>query len=119
MATVAVNSFVFKNPVLVGDLLSFYAEVVKVGNGSRGFQANDEENVDSEAIRDAKGWLSDRMITGYAETTDQPAFAAKFDLQVAYERVGHLESFAMNGLHKAKLVSFRLVRVKPMEAIFN
>ena len=34
VATVAVNSFVFKNPVLVGDLLSFYAEVVKVGNTS-------------------------------------------------------------------------------------
>jgi acyl-CoA thioesterase YciA len=34
VATVAVNSFVFKNPVFVGDLLSFYAEVVKVGNTS-------------------------------------------------------------------------------------
>ena len=30
VATIAVNSFVFKNVVLVGDLLSFYAEVVKV-----------------------------------------------------------------------------------------
>jgi acyl-CoA thioesterase YciA len=34
VATVAVNSFVFKNPVHVGDLLSFYAEVVKVGTTS-------------------------------------------------------------------------------------
>jgi acyl-CoA thioesterase YciA len=34
VATIAVNSFVFKNPVFVGDLLSFYAEVVKVGNTS-------------------------------------------------------------------------------------
>ena len=34
VATVAVNSFVFKNPVLVGDLLSFYAKVVKVGTTS-------------------------------------------------------------------------------------
>lgn len=34
VATVAVNSFVFKNPVLVGDLLSFYAKVVKVGRTS-------------------------------------------------------------------------------------
>ena len=34
VATVAVNSFVFRNPVLVGDLLSFYAEVVKVGTTS-------------------------------------------------------------------------------------
>lgn len=34
VATVAVNSFVFKQPVFVGDLLSFYAEIVKVGNTS-------------------------------------------------------------------------------------
>jgi len=34
VATVAVNSFVFKQPVLVGDLVSFYAEVVKVGHTS-------------------------------------------------------------------------------------
>jgi acyl-CoA thioesterase YciA len=34
VATVAVNSFVFKQPVFVGDLLSFYAEIVKTGNTS-------------------------------------------------------------------------------------
>lgn len=34
VATIAVNSFVFKHPVFVGDLLSFYAEVVKVGSTS-------------------------------------------------------------------------------------
>lgn len=34
VATVAVNSFLFKHPVFVGDLLSIYAEVVKVGNTS-------------------------------------------------------------------------------------
>lgn len=34
VATIAVNSFVFKHPVFVGDLLSFYAEVVKVGRTS-------------------------------------------------------------------------------------
>ena len=31
VATVAVNAFLFKQPVFVGDLLSFYANVVKVG----------------------------------------------------------------------------------------
>ena len=31
VATVAVNSFVFQQPVFVGDVVSFYAEVVKVG----------------------------------------------------------------------------------------
>lgn len=34
VATVAVNSFVFKQPVSVGDLVSFYAEVVRVGRTS-------------------------------------------------------------------------------------
>lgn len=34
IATIAVNSFLFKHPVLVGDLLSFYAEIIKVGNTS-------------------------------------------------------------------------------------
>ena len=34
VATVAVNSFVFRAPVLVGDVVSFYAEVVKVGRTS-------------------------------------------------------------------------------------
>ncbi|WP_374266756.1 acyl-CoA thioesterase [Zoogloea sp.] len=34
VATIAVNSFLFKQPVSVGDILSFYADVIKVGNSS-------------------------------------------------------------------------------------
>ena len=34
VVTVAVNSFVFKQPVFVGDLVSFYAEIIRVGNTS-------------------------------------------------------------------------------------
>src|SRR6476620_9545826 len=34
VATIAVNSFLFKQPVFVGDLLSFYADIIKVGNTS-------------------------------------------------------------------------------------
>lgn len=34
VATVAVNSFVFKQPVLVGDLVSFYATITHVGRTS-------------------------------------------------------------------------------------
>lgn len=34
VATVAVNSFVFRKPVFVGDLVSLYAEVVRVGRSS-------------------------------------------------------------------------------------
>ena len=34
MATVAVNQFIFKQPVRVGDILSFFAEVTRIGNTS-------------------------------------------------------------------------------------
>lgn len=34
MATVAVNQFIFKQPVRVGDILSFFAHVTRVGNTS-------------------------------------------------------------------------------------
>ena len=34
VATVAVNSFVFKQPVMIGDLVSFYATISRVGRTS-------------------------------------------------------------------------------------
>ncbi len=34
MATVAVNQFIFKQPVKVGDILSFFAEVTRIGRTS-------------------------------------------------------------------------------------
>ncbi|MCX8016827.1 MAG: acyl-CoA thioesterase [Rhodocyclaceae bacterium] len=34
IATVAVNSFLFKQPISVGDVVSFYANIVKVGRTS-------------------------------------------------------------------------------------
>ena len=34
VATVAVNAFVFKQPVQIGDVVSFYADLVKVGHTS-------------------------------------------------------------------------------------
>jgi acyl-CoA thioesterase YciA len=34
MATVAVNEFIFKQPVRVGDILSFFSEVSRIGNTS-------------------------------------------------------------------------------------
>jgi acyl-CoA thioesterase YciA len=34
MATVAVNQFIFKQPVRVGDILSFFSHVTRVGNTS-------------------------------------------------------------------------------------
>ncbi len=34
VATIAVNEFLFKQPVSVGDVLSFYTEIIKVGRTS-------------------------------------------------------------------------------------
>lgn len=34
VATIAVNSFVFKQPISVGDMVSFYAEIVRIGKSS-------------------------------------------------------------------------------------
>lgn len=34
VATIAVNSFQFKQPISVGDVVSFYADIVKVGRTS-------------------------------------------------------------------------------------
>lgn len=34
VATVAVNAFSFKQPVFVGDLLSFYADIIRTGRSS-------------------------------------------------------------------------------------
>ena len=34
VVTVAVNTFVFKEPMYIGDLVSFYADIVKVGRTS-------------------------------------------------------------------------------------
>ncbi|HEX9654271.1 MAG TPA: DUF4276 family protein [bacterium] len=53
--------------------------------GFRGLMKKNESPIDPEAIRGAKEWLSNQMETGrsYVETLDQPAFAARFDLEVA------------------------------------
>jgi acyl-CoA thioesterase YciA len=34
VATIAVNSFVFKAPIFVGDVVSFYAQIIRVGTTS-------------------------------------------------------------------------------------
>ena len=34
VATVAVNSFVFRQPVLIGDVVTFYADIVRTGRTS-------------------------------------------------------------------------------------
>jgi acyl-CoA thioesterase YciA len=34
VATIAVNSFLFKQPVMIGDVVSFYADITRVGRSS-------------------------------------------------------------------------------------
>lgn len=52
-------------------------------HGKRGFSFDHPQNFDAERPRDAKGWMSSRMSTGYYPKTDQPAFSAMMDLQQA------------------------------------
>ncbi len=55
-------------------------------HGCRGFTFEFPRNFDAERPRNAKGWIGERMSSGtYRETTDQPAFSAKMDLQQAIE----------------------------------
>lgn len=55
-------------------------------HGIRGFKYLDAQApADPEVPRNAKGWIRDHMPAGYGETTDQPAFTAQFDLDLAYQ----------------------------------
>ena len=55
-------------------------------DGHRGFEFDPADTIHAETPRDAKGWLRQRMAGGtYGEITDQPAFAARFDLQQAFD----------------------------------
>lgn len=55
-------------------------------SGVRGFFPLPEEAVQAEVPRNAKGWMRERMLGGtYSEILDQPAFAARIDLQQAVD----------------------------------
>ncbi len=66
---------------------------VETLSGVRGLPARLEAPPDPERIRDAKGWFTERMAPArrYAPPTDQPAFAARFDLVRARERSRSLD----------------------------
>jgi Domain of unknown function (DUF4276) len=54
-------------------------------DGHRGFVLGNAETADAELPRNAKGWIAERMSSkAYRETTDQPAFTSRMDLQQAY-----------------------------------
>ncbi|WP_031431082.1 DUF4276 family protein [Methylomicrobium agile] len=55
--------------------------------GNRGFNCDPAKAIDPERPRDAKGWIEACMANrSYGETTDQPAFSAQIDLQLAFDR---------------------------------
>ena len=54
--------------------------------GFRGLNVEPAATIDAETPRDAKGWIKARKVSrSYGETTDQPAFSARMDLQQAFE----------------------------------
>lgn len=63
--------------------------------GRRSLAAVLDPPADPEAVRDAKGWLRERMVRGrtYSPTVDQPALATLFDYTVARRRSPSLDKF--------------------------
>lgn len=57
-------------------------------DGFRGFEFSAADaTAEAERPRNAKGWMAERMRTRtYRETTDQAAFSARFDLEMAFAR---------------------------------
>ncbi|MDX2298410.1 MAG: DUF4276 family protein [Xanthomonadaceae bacterium] len=52
--------------------------------GVRGFSLGSDERIQAESHRNAKGWMREHMQGGtYSEILDQPAFAARINLQQA------------------------------------
>jgi hypothetical protein len=51
--------------------------------GQRGLPDDLAPPAAPESLRDAKGWLNERMSLGYKPTIDQPALTAVFDLDQA------------------------------------
>lgn len=55
-------------------------------HGTRGFSVRLDEPIEAEIPRNAKGWIREHMQEGtYSEILDQPAFAARIDLQQAFD----------------------------------
>ena len=65
---------------------AWFIAAAKSLHGQRGFMLENDA-IDPETPRDAKGWIAKRMAGGaYREKTDQPAFSNRMDLEQAHER---------------------------------
>lgn len=70
---------------------SWFLAAAESLQGRRGLPSDLSSPANPEGIRDAKGWLGDRMgPSGYSETVDQVKLSAVFDLKQAR----HSQSFA-------------------------
>lgn len=68
VATVAVNAFTFRQPVFVGDLLSFYAKIIKTGTTSVTVSVEvyaERQRLESEVVK-----VTEAVLT-YVATNDQ------------------------------------------------
>ncbi|MFN9727940.1 DUF4276 family protein [Acidovorax sp.] len=67
---------------------AWFIAAAKSLDGVRSFSyQRSDGGTDPELPRNAKGWMRDRMSSGaYRETTDQPGFSARMDLQQAFSR---------------------------------
>jgi len=62
---------------------AWFLAAAKSLRGRRGLPPDLESPSIPEGLRDAKGWLSERMPRGYSPTADQPALTTLFDLEAA------------------------------------
>lgn len=70
-------------------------------DGVRGLSVRPgDADAEAELPRDAKGWMAVRMPAGYGETTDQPAFAARMDIEMAIARSRSFRKLCKELLHQ-------------------
>lgn len=69
VVTVAVNSFVFKQPLFMGDVVSFYAELVKVGRTSLTVKV--EVYVQRDPVKSICAKVTEAMLTYVAVGEDR------------------------------------------------
>ena len=69
VVTVAVNSFVFKQPLFMGDVVSFYAEIMKVGHTS--ITVNVEVYVQRDPVKPVCAKVTEATLTYVAVGDDR------------------------------------------------
>ncbi len=69
--------------VATREYVAWFLTAAESLRGRRGLPEDLVPPAAPEAIRDAKGWLSQHMSDGYRETIDQPALTNIFDLAAA------------------------------------